>query len=416
MVPSAVVVLPALPLTPNGKVDRGALAAAGEAASAPVPRVGPRNPTERAIVAIWEDLLGVTGIGMRDSFFDLGGHSLLAARMIDAVERASGRRVPLAALFETPTIEHLAQALRDEVVASEPPLVALNPSGARPPFFFLHGDFSGGGFFSRALAEALGPEQPFYAVHPHGLVDADVPESIEGMAAERLAVLRAARPRGPYLLGGHCNGGLVALEMARRLREQGEAVPLVVLLDADGAPARGAARLRAGAADRRPAARPADGERADAAAPLARARGRHHRPASLLSRRAWPTSRAGTRARGPASIAGVGARPHRRGARGARGPAGARDSRAARPAGRGQPRRPLRARGAELSPRPLRGPHPRPALRGGGGPAAGSGLGVHLPRMWSRTSVPGDHLGAITRHIRATGARLRECLERAFPA
>jgi len=409
MVPSSVVVLPALPLTPNGKVDRGALAATEEEASAPLPRVGPRNPAERAIVAIWEDLLGVTGIGMRDSFFDLGGHSLLAARMIDAVERASGRRVPLAVLFESPTIEHLAQALRDEVVASEPPLVALSSSGARPPFFFLHGDFSGGGFFSRALAEALGPEQPFYAVHPHGLVDADVPESIEAMAAERLAALRAARPRGPYVLGGHCNGGLVALEMARRLREQGEAVPLVVLLDAT-APRR-AARL-VGAL-----ARLTDGllraPREERAERLLRWRARE---TAITRRLRYYRARLAALARGDArAIAAAGRALVGAPAPGAREPAGAptpappsrgtEASLAARYERAVRAYLPARYRGRILVLRSEEEADPRPDL-------GWRGICPHVETQ----SVPGDHLGAITRHVRATGARLRECLERVFPA
>ncbi len=390
-------------------MDRDALAATGEAASAPVPRVGPRNPTERAIVAIWEDLLGVTGIGMRDSFFDLGGHSLLAARMIDAVERASGRRVPLAALFETPTIEHLAQALRDEVVASEPPLVALNPSGARPPFFFLHGDFSGGGFFSRALAEALGPEQPFYAVHPHGLLDADVPESIEGMAAERLAVLRAARPRGPYLLGGHCNGGLVALEMARRLREQGEAVPLVVLLDAT-APRR-AARL-VGAL-----ARLTDGllraPREERAERLLRWRARE---AAITRRLRYYRDRLAGLARGDARARARAIAAAGRALIGAPG------------AGASEPAQapPSRSVGSSLAARYERAVRSYlPACYGGrilvlrseeeADPRPDLGWRGLCPDVEVQ-SVPGNHLGAITRHVRATGARLRECLERAFPA
>jgi thioesterase domain-containing protein len=108
----------------------------------------------------------------------------------------------------------------------------INASGTRPPIFFLHGDFSGGGFFSNALARGLGPDQPFFVVHPHGLIDDAVPPTIEAMAEDRLAAVREARPRGPYILGGHCAGGIVALEIARRLIDDGDPVPLVFLIDA----------------------------------------------------------------------------------------------------------------------------------------------------------------------------------------
>ena len=121
---------------------------------------------------------------------------------MDAIERACGRSIPLTTLFTDSTIEQLAQVLRRGAQGSGAPLVALNPGGARPPFFFLHGDFTGGGFYTRQLARALGPDQPFYAVHPHGLGDAQVPESIEAMAADGVRALRIVRPKGPYFLGG----------------------------------------------------------------------------------------------------------------------------------------------------------------------------------------------------------------------
>jgi thioesterase domain-containing protein len=123
--------------------------------------------------------------------------------------------------------------MRDEGIRAQAPVLTLNGEGARPPVFFLHGDFTGGGFFAKSLAQALGPEWPFYAVHPHGLIDPRIPASIEAMAADRLASLRALRPHGPYVLGGHCAGALVALEMARTLVREGESVPAVFVIDAN---------------------------------------------------------------------------------------------------------------------------------------------------------------------------------------
>jgi amino acid adenylation domain-containing protein len=233
MIPAGIVMLPALPLTPNGKIDRKAL---------PDPvdlveqrkgfHVPPSDPLQFAIASIWRDLLGVANVGVRDSFFELGGHSLLAVRMLAAVEKACGASVPLAAVFAEPTIERLAEALRSATRPSGSSAVALTKGGTRPPLFFLHGDFSGGGFYSHGLARSLGPDQPFYAIHPHGLDDSPVPDSIEAMARERLAALREARTHGPYFLAGHCNGALVAVEMARQLLLENEEVPLVVIMDA----------------------------------------------------------------------------------------------------------------------------------------------------------------------------------------
>ncbi|HTS21513.1 MAG TPA: amino acid adenylation domain-containing protein [Casimicrobiaceae bacterium] len=232
MVPGAIVLLREFPLTANGKIDRAALPDPYDVAAR---RTGPnmpaRDPLEHMLVPIWERLLGVSNIGVHDSFFDLGGHSLLAAQMMDEVERTCGVAVPLTTLFTESTIAHLAGALRGQV-ASGSPVVAVRTEGARPPLFFLHGDFSGGGFYCHALARELGAEQPFFAVHPHGLGGSAVPESIEAMAGELIEALRRARPHGPYLVGGHCNGALIAVELARLLLAQGEAVPLVLIVDA----------------------------------------------------------------------------------------------------------------------------------------------------------------------------------------
>ncbi len=233
MVPAAIVVLPVMPLTANGKIDYRALPGPGEIASQRSgAHLAPRDPLDNLLAVIWEELLGVRQIGIRHSFFDLGGHSLLAAQMIDTVEVRCGVKVPLTTLFINPTIEHLANAIRDQALRVQTPVMAINAEGTRPPMFFLHGDFTGGGFFSKPLALGLGPDQPFYVVHPHGLFTRDVPESIEAMADDLLINVRRARPHGPYVLSGHCAGALVALELARRLLQDGEKIEAVVIIDA----------------------------------------------------------------------------------------------------------------------------------------------------------------------------------------
>ena len=199
MIPAAFVFLAAMPLTANGKVDRsklpdpeGSRRARGAGWNYP-----PADPSQRLVAAIWEELLGVRNIGARDNFFDLGGHSLLAARMVDRVEAQFGIKVPLAVLFTHATLEQFTLAMRDEGLRAQAPLLALNAGGARPPIFFLHGDFTGGGFFSKSLSRALGPEWPFYAVHPHGLLDPPDPGLDRGhgrRSSHRAARRASARP------------------------------------------------------------------------------------------------------------------------------------------------------------------------------------------------------------------------------
>jgi thioesterase domain-containing protein len=116
--------------------------------------------------------------------------------------------------------------------------VEIQKGDSKRPFFFLHGDYNGGGFYCLNLARGLRADQSFYAIQPHGLDGEPIPATIEAMAHSCLQALRAFQPTGPYLLGGYCNGGLVAFEMAQQLASQGEKVDLLVLLCASATNAR----------------------------------------------------------------------------------------------------------------------------------------------------------------------------------
>ncbi|HYO16637.1 MAG TPA: non-ribosomal peptide synthase/polyketide synthase [Thermoanaerobaculia bacterium] len=235
MVPSAFVVLEALPLTPNGKVDRAALSHVEPAADLADGYLAPRDTLELRLARIWEELLGVERVGVRDSFFELGGHSLLAVRLMARIARLAGRELPLSTLFQAPTVEQMARLLR----AGEPstpwtPLVPLREAeaGSRTPFFCVH-PIGGSVFCYRDLAGRLGADQPFYGLQARGLSNGDAPHcGVSEMAAEYLAAIRTVQPHGPYLLGGWSFGALVALEMARQLEEKGERVGLLALIDA----------------------------------------------------------------------------------------------------------------------------------------------------------------------------------------
>jgi amino acid adenylation domain-containing protein len=231
MVPSAVVVLDRLPLTPNGKTDRGALPAPDRAADAGAP-LAPRDELERTLASIWEEVLGVSPVGVRDDFFALGGHSLLAVRLMAQVERATGVRLPLAVLFAASTVEALAAELRRGRAAGErSPLVRIRPEGERTPLFLVH-PVGGDVLAYAALARHLDPDQPVYGLRSRGLADGEEPAAtVEEMAADYLRALREAQPAGPYRLGGWSMGGVVAFEMARQLESAGEAVETLALID-----------------------------------------------------------------------------------------------------------------------------------------------------------------------------------------
>jgi amino acid adenylation domain-containing protein len=232
MVPADFVTMEALPLTPSGKLDRRALPTRSPSSPQAGNRyVAPVDPEEWQLVKIWEEILNVRPIGVEDDFFALGGHSLLAVRMMGRVEDAFGKRLPLALLFAEATILHLVDCLRRENLKEvESAIVPVQPAGSRPPLFFMHGDFMGG-LYCRLLAQQFGPDQPLYGVMPNGGDGQPFLPNVEAMAEERIRQLVALQPLGPYMLGGYCNGGLVAYEMARQMGQQGFEVDLVVLLD-----------------------------------------------------------------------------------------------------------------------------------------------------------------------------------------
>jgi amino acid adenylation domain-containing protein len=234
MVPARFMVLEKLPLTANNKIDRRALPSPARAAVATAGGSDgrPRGALELKMLAIWEELLGVQGIGVRDSFFDVGGHSLLALKLFDRIERAFGVKLPVASLFQAPTVAQLAELLRLEGWApSWSSLVPIQTGGTRPPFFCVHA--VGGNVLNyRLLSRHLGDQQPFYGLQARGLGGNEAPHAtVEEMATGYIHEMRQEQPHGPYLLGGASSGGVVAYEMAQQLRTAGERVAALVMMD-----------------------------------------------------------------------------------------------------------------------------------------------------------------------------------------
>jgi amino acid adenylation domain-containing protein len=233
MIPSAFVALEQIPLTPNGKVDRRALPAPDLSDLRPERAfIGPRDLLELRLTQLWEELLGVRPIGVKDNFFELGGHSLLAVRLMSRIHQTFGRELPLSTLFQNATVESFAGVLREEAETAKPSvLVGIRTTGGGPPFFCVH-PAAGNVLRFAALASHLEADRPFYALQSQGLYGEARPlRSIEEMAAIYLREMRTVQPRGPYFVGGYSMGGTVAFEIERRLREGGEEVGLLALID-----------------------------------------------------------------------------------------------------------------------------------------------------------------------------------------
>jgi thioesterase domain-containing protein/acyl carrier protein len=184
---------------------------------------------ESELLELWRKMLDCNSIGLDDDFFDMGGDSLRAVQMLVEVEKMAGHRVPEMILFERSTVRQLARGVA-ELDLKGTPIIQIQAKGDRPPFFFFHGDYTGG-YYTRRLARLVGPGQPFISVAPHGLGPESIPPSIEQMAVERLPLLLAAQSQGPFRLGGYCRGAMVALEVARLLIGAGHRVELLVLID-----------------------------------------------------------------------------------------------------------------------------------------------------------------------------------------
>ncbi|MGH9702097.1 MAG: alpha/beta fold hydrolase, partial [Candidatus Acidiferrales bacterium] len=232
MVPAAFVSLERIPLSVNGKVNRKALPTPQRATSGvDSDSDSPRDAVELQLINLWENAIGVRPVRRQDNFFDIGGTSLMAVRLFAQIEKAFGRKIPLAALFKTPTVAQLAEILRaDEHAVAWSSVVPFQSGGSRPPLFCVHGH-TGEVLFYSHLARNLGPNQPFYALQSRGLTGGEAHLTIEEMATDYVRELRTVQPHGPYYLAGYCFGGRIAFEMALQLREQSERVAFLGVFD-----------------------------------------------------------------------------------------------------------------------------------------------------------------------------------------
>jgi thioesterase domain-containing protein/acyl carrier protein len=233
LLPHYLIGLDELPLTETGKVAISQLPlpqmVRPELSNAYAP---PTDDLETKLVEIWEEQLGIQGIGVTDDFFDVGGDSLLGVLMFVRVEEALGRNLPVSVLLKASTIRKLAEVIRNEDTSRDfSPVIPINTIGGHPPLFFIPGK---GGYPIRIrhLARNIDPQTPVYALQ-------DLSKrrkrknlwTIEAAASFYLSEIKKIYPHGPYILVGESLGGKIAFEMAQQLLKTGEKTPLLVLLD-----------------------------------------------------------------------------------------------------------------------------------------------------------------------------------------
>jgi surfactin synthase thioesterase subunit len=239
MIPAGFTFLDYLPLGSTGKVDRSRLSLLE---SAPAKHeeerlIAPRNETESILVDVWTCVLG-RRVGVEDDFFDLGGHSLMAMELVHAVNARLGLDLPIRFIISEPSVAKQAVVI-DKLHAYAPPkqqsfplVVPLRAQGEKAPFFLVAGGF--GAEHELLVYAGLAPhlDRPFYGLRIRGVDDLTAPpDGVEAIASELVREVRKVQPSGPYLLGGSCIGGVVALEMARQLQGAGEGVERLIMVD-----------------------------------------------------------------------------------------------------------------------------------------------------------------------------------------
>lgn len=236
MLPSAFAFVDALPLTASGKVDRTALAdvAVVEPSAARAIDV-PRDAIERDVARIFEVLLETSPVGRDDDFFLLGGDSLMASDLEMRIQQAFGVRI--GSFHREATVCGIAalvlarRAAPPSANTTQSVLIPLWRAGREAPLFIVHGRH-GQAFVSPHFMQLLGDDQPVWAFQIRGLDGIQPPHAtIEDMSAEYLDAMRQVRPHGPYFIASFCAGAFIAGRMARTLRDSGETVLPLLLID-----------------------------------------------------------------------------------------------------------------------------------------------------------------------------------------
>jgi thioesterase domain-containing protein/acyl carrier protein len=195
--------------------------------------------TQTKLAEIWSEVLHVEDLRANDDFFDLGGHSLLAVKITSKVERIFGIEISLNSVLEYPRLSAFAERIdaildrREETRQDSPHrLVPIQPIGAKAPLYWVPGGRAGSVVALREVSMQLGQERPVFGLESTAPKPGEDYLPVEARARAYVELIRAHQPHGPYCVAGFCLGGMVAFEIAQQLRQAGEAVQFVGLVQA----------------------------------------------------------------------------------------------------------------------------------------------------------------------------------------
>jgi len=210
-------------ISPGSAFDHTAISSATQ---------GDEDSLCKALQSLYCRVVKIRTVGPEDDFFALGGHSMMAAQLFSLIEGELGLAAPLSVLYEAPTPRLLAAKLSHESYQKAwQSLVAINRSGSRTPLFLVHAA-EGNVLLYRSLASYLGEDQPVYGLQSAGLDGKSrIDGRFENVARRYAHEIRQVQPHGPYMLGGYCLGGTIAMEIGRQLIEAGETVGLLAMFE-----------------------------------------------------------------------------------------------------------------------------------------------------------------------------------------
>ncbi|MEC2303396.1 thioesterase domain-containing protein, partial [Bacillus cereus] len=233
MVPAHFIKVDEIPLTTNGKVDRKALnnLTIHRENNFSTPII-PRDEIEYQLIKIWQDVLQIEDVYVNDDFFNRGGHSLLVIKLVSKIREKFGKEIKVSTLIKNPTLEGIACLIRDkhDMTKSVAALVPLQES-EKSPFFCVH-PFMGNVFCYIQLARLLKNHCSFYGLQNPLIEKGEIDElTLPELIQLYIEEIKRVQPEGPYRLGGWSLGGAIAYEIATVLKNQGEEVELLILMD-----------------------------------------------------------------------------------------------------------------------------------------------------------------------------------------
>jgi amino acid adenylation domain-containing protein len=195
--------------------------------------LAPTNETESKLARLWQDMLGIEEIGINDDFFALGGHSLKALSVIETINKTFNCTLPATQIYRNPTIKQLCSTiLHSPEIRLTNNLIPLKMVTEKPPYLFLCHPISG---LIHCFSSFV--SQSEFSISIYGLQDPSIEadrmiyNSLLAMAKDYLSAIRKIQPVGPYFFLGYSFGGNILYEVANMLRQQGETISLLAMID-----------------------------------------------------------------------------------------------------------------------------------------------------------------------------------------